>query len=359
MEDSSSRTLSKKHSNVEADEAKVDANIKPDWHHQHEVVLKTWSEKARSNQWLHGRSYKRMSRINVAMSLPVIILSTIAGTMNFAQNSFPEKLTVNDTEYPVREWVGLLTGAINLTASLITTCATFMRISERMENHRSCGIDFGKLSRDIQCELSLPQQDRRHKVGVQYISKCREELERLENLAPDVSLGVLKEFKKRFKKSSFSKPDQFTIVPTTIYRPPVDEQELKIKALAEHEAVRKQAAADFKKYVDQTARKLEKSRHKRRKSAVRATSVTQSMSRLISSIGARTQAADAVLEGLRAEKELEMPAASDTVVIEVADTGVAADEDDSTPTVCSLSGDDVAIDDSAEEADNSDDASET
>ena len=43
---------------------------------------------------------------------------------------------------------------------MITTVAQFLRVSELMEGHRVASIAFGRFSRNIAVELSLPTQER-------------------------------------------------------------------------------------------------------------------------------------------------------------------------------------------------------
>ena len=59
------------------------------WHKQQEDILKDWAEMAASYRWLHSRSYNEFKKQNMYFALPVIIISTITGTANFAQSSFP------------------------------------------------------------------------------------------------------------------------------------------------------------------------------------------------------------------------------------------------------------------------------
>ena len=61
----------------------------PKWVKQQELILKKWSEEAAAFRFMHDRSYKRFARLHMNFSLPVIILSTIAGTANFSTGSFP------------------------------------------------------------------------------------------------------------------------------------------------------------------------------------------------------------------------------------------------------------------------------
>ena len=97
------------------------------WHKQQEVVLKKWAETASSYRYLHDRSFQKYTSQNMWFAIPVIVLSTITGTANFAQASFPES---------ARALAPAIIGSLNLAAGLITTIAQFLRVSELLEGHR-------------------------------------------------------------------------------------------------------------------------------------------------------------------------------------------------------------------------------
>ena len=86
----------------------------PVWHEQQELILKNWSEIGSSYRYLHDKSFMKYNSQNLRFALPVIVISTITGTANFAQKSFPESWTT---------YVPLGIGFLNLTAGLITTIA--------------------------------------------------------------------------------------------------------------------------------------------------------------------------------------------------------------------------------------------
>ena len=89
---------------------------------------------------MHERAAARYKKMHVRFSLPVIILSTLAGTANFAQSSFKGELAA---------WAPSIIGGVNLLAGMITTVAQFLKIGELMEGHRMASIQFGKFSRSI------------------------------------------------------------------------------------------------------------------------------------------------------------------------------------------------------------------
>lgn len=177
------------------------------WHCQQEVILKEWGEIAASYRWLHNRSHKKFRRQNIAFTLPVIILSTIAGTANFSQGSFSGKYAV---------YVPLIIGAINLIAGLMTTIAEFLKVSELSENHRSSSLFFGKLSRNIKVELSLPWAER-SSHGRDFLKLCRNDMDRLLEQSASIPNDVVMEYEKKFGKSGLYKPEILEIHKVSVY----------------------------------------------------------------------------------------------------------------------------------------------
>ena len=137
------------------------------WHEQQEKILKRWSEIGSSYRFMHDRAYLHFEKQNFRFALPVIVLSTITGTANFAQGSFPAAWSA---------YVPLFIGFLNLSAGLITTVAQFLRVSELLEGHRAASISYSKFSRNISVELSLPP-DERSSGGREFIAARRTELE--------------------------------------------------------------------------------------------------------------------------------------------------------------------------------------
>ena len=62
------------------------------WTEDHENILVDWADKAMCYRWLHSKSNQHFSTMNTWFTIPVIIMSTLTGTANFAQDKFPEEL---------------------------------------------------------------------------------------------------------------------------------------------------------------------------------------------------------------------------------------------------------------------------
>jgi len=201
------------------------------WHKQQETILKKWSEIGSSYRFMHDRSYTKYNTQNFRFALPVIVISTITGTANFAQGTFPVSW---------QPYVPLGIGFLNLSAGLLTTVAQFLRVSELLEGHRAAAIAYSKFSRNISVELSLPR-DERTMGGTEFVNSCRNELDRLIEQTPNIPLEIIRQFGKRFEDTEFMKPEILNITSVEVYR---DDKKQKAKErleeIKQEEKIRKQ-----------------------------------------------------------------------------------------------------------------------
>lgn len=214
---------------IELKEIKVEEPEEKIWHHQQELILKKWSEIGSSYRYMHDKAYADYKKQSFRFALPVIILSTITGTANFAQASFPTAWHL---------YVPLGIGFLNLTAGLITTVAQFLRVNELLEGHRSAAISYSKFSRNISVELSLPREDRTT-GGTEFINRCRTELDRLIEQSPTIPEEIIKEFGTKFNENDFMKPEILNITAVKIYRDNEKEKaKQKLRDLKNMEAIK-------------------------------------------------------------------------------------------------------------------------
>ena len=175
------------------------------WKAEEEELLKQWGDKAQCYQWMHTRSRKIFQRKNAYFTIPVIIISTITGTANFAQDRFSEKY---------REYVVMGIGTMSIIAGIITTIQQFLKISEINEGHRVSALSWGKFHRSIESELRRHPLDRIPATELIKISK--DEYNRLVEISPNIPDNVIKEFNKKFKKKTdLTKPEITNIINKT------------------------------------------------------------------------------------------------------------------------------------------------
>lgn len=188
-----------------------DKKVHKVWHRQQEIILQEWSEIASSWRWLHYYSHIKYRTQNIWLTLPVIILSTIAGTANFSQGSFHGSF--------IQIYLPLLIGFLNLVSGLITTIAQFLKVSERSENHRTSSLAFGKLARNIKIEINLQIRDRTNN-GKDFLKICRSELDRLLEQSAIIPMDIVKKYESKFKNSDLFEPEILDIQKVSIYDDP-------------------------------------------------------------------------------------------------------------------------------------------
>ena len=201
-----------------------------EWNEQQEIILKKWAEIASCYQWMHDRAYRIYREKNIRFALPVIVISTVTGTANFAQQSFPEKW---------KHYFIMSIGAMNLLAGLITTISQFLRINELQEGYRVAEVGFSKLSRNIEVILDLPTKYR-NVHGDSFLDSCKQEYDRLIEQSPIIPKNIVLSFNKKFKKTKFAKPNLISISEVTIFHEePVTEVKISDEEQEHHHTMRK------------------------------------------------------------------------------------------------------------------------
>jgi len=180
---------------------------KKEWNSSQEDLLRDWAEVAGSYRWLHYKAHMWFKRRNLRYMIPLIIMSTVTGTANFAQGTFPKSFN----------YVPEIIGGINLIAAVLTTLYQFLKISELMESHRLTSINFGKFSRNLRVELTLPDKDR-SSGGKDLIKLSRNEIDRLIEQSPTIPRHILASYEKRFDKLNLAKPEIVIINKIETYR---------------------------------------------------------------------------------------------------------------------------------------------
>ncbi len=179
------------------------------WHPQQEKILKAWGEAAACYRYMHYQAYCSYKNQSMKFTIPLIIVSTITGTANFAQETFPPT---------VQPFVPSAIGGLNLLTAIATTIMQFLKINELMEGHRVASVQYGKVSRTIRLELTLPLSERTQN-GTNMIENMRAEYDRLIEQSPNVPKYIIDAFEKEFPDDNvFFKPEIMHIQPITPFK---------------------------------------------------------------------------------------------------------------------------------------------
>jgi hypothetical protein len=164
------------------------SNKKPTiWTKEHEKILIDWGDKAICYRWLHAKSHNRLSKINAYFTIPVIIMSTLTGTANFAQDRVPVSF---------QGYYSMLIGFVNIVAGIITTIQQFLKISELNEAHRVSSISWDKFYRKIRVELAKSPNERQNVYD--FLKSCTEEFDRLMETSPVIQKHIIQLFQNTF-----------------------------------------------------------------------------------------------------------------------------------------------------------------
>ena len=163
---------------------------KAQWTAEHEQIFIEWADKAMCFRWLHSKANAMYSRLNAWYTIPVIVISTLTGTANFAQERVP-------LEY--QGYFSMVVGGFNIIAGIITTVQQFLKITQLNESHRVSSIAWDKFYRNIKVELSKNPSERMDVLHM--IKQCKEEFDRLSETSPIIPESILKQFKILFVKS--------------------------------------------------------------------------------------------------------------------------------------------------------------
>jgi hypothetical protein len=159
-----------------------------DWTEEHEHIFVEWSDKSMIYRWLHSRANVMYSNLNAWYTIPVIIISTLTGTANFAQEKVP---------YEYQSYFGMIIGTFNIVAGIVTTIQQFLKITQLNEAHRVSGIAWDKFYRNIKIELAKHPSERMQVL--QMLKICKEEFDRLMETSPVIPDTIIAQFKESFQ----------------------------------------------------------------------------------------------------------------------------------------------------------------
>lgn len=178
------------------------------WKKEEELIVKEWSDKALCYQWMHSRCREIYQKKNAWFTIPVIIISTITGTANFAQDRFSDD---------IKPYVVMSIGTLSIIAGIITTIYQFLQISELNEGYKAASISWNKLHNTLKMLISRHPLDRIPPIHA--LKLYKDEYEHLCEISPPIMKKVIKNFNNKFKDNdTLTKPEICSkLISTSIY----------------------------------------------------------------------------------------------------------------------------------------------
>ena len=165
----------------------MDLGDKIQWSKALEIYIKSISEKCMSYGILHKMSQQKYNKFCLIIDIPVIILSTITGSLNIGSQQIFEG--INNAN--------LIIGGISIIVAIMSTINSYFSFNSRMEGHKNSYLNFMKLNRFINIELSVKRSERI--IVKDLIKIIRSEYERLMENSPLIDTDIIKKFKNKYK----------------------------------------------------------------------------------------------------------------------------------------------------------------
>jgi hypothetical protein len=160
------------------------------WKPTDEKLLEEWADHGKSFRWMHEQSRVKFWKRNIQFQVPVIILSTLTGAANFAQERVP-------VDY--QGYYAIIVGFFNIIAGIIATIQTFLKVSESLEGHRVASVAWGKYYHNVKTELQKEPEDREDVVD--FMKYAKMEYEKLVEQSPPIPPEIVNRLKENVDKS--------------------------------------------------------------------------------------------------------------------------------------------------------------
>jgi len=168
------------------------------WTGNLERYMKEIGENSLCLSMLHKSSEGQFSTKALMIDLPVIILSTLCGSLTLsAKSMFGEA----NEESALK-----IVGGLSLFSGILGTIQAYFSFSRRAENHRNSYLEYGKLYRFVKVQLGLPRESRIRPKDL--LKLVNDSFERLNELSPLVPVGIAASFKQKYKNSTVDRPPE-------------------------------------------------------------------------------------------------------------------------------------------------------
>ena len=158
------------------------------WSSQLEDILAQEGERCSGLAWLHTRAETLTSTYNSYIQVPVIILSTLAGTASVGSST----LFNGDTKT-----ASIAIGLVSIGVGIMNTLGSFFAFAKRSEAHRIAHLSYSKLASKISIELSLPRDERMKAESL--LTHVRETMERLAETTPNCPPTIVADFNNKYE----------------------------------------------------------------------------------------------------------------------------------------------------------------
>jgi hypothetical protein len=156
-----------------------------------EQLLKENGDHAQVYSILHQMSFIKYKRTFDMCNIPLIVLTAVIGFITGIGLNY--------------EYIGIILGASSVFVSIIKSIVSYLKLSERSENHRICSLQFGQISNEIKIELSLRREQRQPAKILLDVIKVK--FKNLMEVAQLIDTSVINQFRSKYLDRGFDEKD--------------------------------------------------------------------------------------------------------------------------------------------------------
>jgi hypothetical protein len=161
---------------------------------QIDELLRGWLLHAHKGRDRHDLAARRLDGYRYRLGIPALILSAIVGASVIAS-----------LEAKLGAWITIGVGLLGIVSSTLTGLQTFLGYAERAEHHRSSGVKYKAIIREIEDAFAkgLGPEPSSDKDVTAWIAGLKSRLDTLEQEAPVVPDWIYDRIEKRYQKVRF------------------------------------------------------------------------------------------------------------------------------------------------------------
>lgn len=157
-----------------------------------DTLTSTWLRRVRESQYVYYELGAHYGRLHFYIGIPSITLSAIVGTAVFALLDSSGTATIK-----------LFLGLISIAAAVLTSLQTFLQLSERAEQYRTCAAEFSSIRRSLELFRSHPPTDENEMY--EQIDLIRKRMDVIAHESPQVPSHLKKRLDREVKKNESKK----------------------------------------------------------------------------------------------------------------------------------------------------------
>ena len=160
-----------------------------EWHESIENILSCLGDESQIRSRLHMNQHLSYRKRNQLFTLPVVILSILAGSGNFISEGYDNPIT--------KKYMILGIGVVSIICSIISSVSQFLKLAELSEGNKMASLAWGKYFSRIKFQLSLQRNDR--ESCHDYLVSIFSEYDRLYEISPILHTTFVSHIKKKLK----------------------------------------------------------------------------------------------------------------------------------------------------------------